>query len=377
MLTKPPILFVIMAIVIFCPTQPVLAAADLNQAVEELASNLNAASQGKVRQVGDTGLLLIEFEGGGSPAVGSAVEVVRPGASGEESIGTAEVIQARSNKAVAKIMGQSALSPQVNDRVYLPQGGRVVVVPFTYNQTPTQFSNTLQDKLVTTMVQKGFRVVERNQLEQVLREQKLTYSGLFDLKSAKSVGKLLGAGEMVLGTIQDQGNTVAINARLVELETADILKATEVTLPKTPVITKELEQALTPSPEIGGPPVGVTPPIQTVNEGGITFTLQTCSKSGGKVTCKFRVTSNEKDQDFGLVGGRIFDENGEEYKSGSNNKLANKIGRYPASYLVADVPVNLIVGFEETPPNINIISLLELQFSNFPTIRFRNITLSK
>lgn len=400
MFARYPILCAVIGIALIFPVHPTYAAADLNQAVVELATHLMAVSQGKLMRVGETGLLYIEFEGSSSPAVGSAVEVVRPQAAGEESVGMAEVVQVRNNKAVAKLVDKSAMTPQVSDRVYPLQGkrGGVVVTPFTYNQTPTQFSVTLQEKLVTTLVQKGLKVVERSQLERVLQEQKLTYSGLVDLQSAKSIGKLLGAGEMVMGTLQDQGNTVAVNARLVNLETADILRATEVTLPKTPVITKELEQALEEPGIIGGAGSAAgggsksesKKPQQTVEVSGYTFNLQECNNSGGTTTCNMLVTSNKQDRKLEIHGGRhgdrnrIIDETGNEYLL-SNAQLGSNTGLYVSNSLSTDIPTRLIVNFEQVPNHINKIKLLELEMyskSHNTTrakllVKFTNIPISK
>ena len=119
---------------------------------------------------------------------------------------------------------------------------RTVVAPLSYRQGVTEFSLELQERLVTTLVQRGLPVVERSQLERILQEQQLSYSGLFNIGSAQEVGRLLGAELMLLGTINDQGNTITLNTRLVDLGTASIVAASVVELPKTPLIVQGLER---------------------------------------------------------------------------------------------------------------------------------------
>src|SRR5947209_5082414 len=51
------------------------------------------------------------------------------------------------------------------------------------------------------------RVVEREQLQAVLDEQKLSHSGKIDTRTAARIGKLLGARYLVLGTYFDAVGT--------------------------------------------------------------------------------------------------------------------------------------------------------------------------
>jgi hypothetical protein len=86
------------------------------------------------------------------------------------------------------------------------------------------------------------KVVERSQLEQVLAEQKLGYSGLVKLDSAKKLGELLGADTIVLGSLRDLGETVDVNARLVALESGTGVSAAQARIAKTQVVGQQLGQ---------------------------------------------------------------------------------------------------------------------------------------
>jgi hypothetical protein len=69
----------------------------------------------------------------------------------------------------------------------------------------------------------GFTVVERAEIGRLLGEQRLQVSGAVDSSAAVRVGKLLGAGVLLLGNIQKVGGRYQVNARLVDAESGVVL----------------------------------------------------------------------------------------------------------------------------------------------------------
>src|SRR4029077_14015275 len=69
------------------------------------------------------------------------------------------------------------------------------------------------------------RVVERERLQAVLDEQKLGHGGKIDSRTAARIGKLLGARYLVLGTYFDAMGAFRADARLVNVETCQIVKS--------------------------------------------------------------------------------------------------------------------------------------------------------
>lgn len=122
---------------------------------------------------------------------------------------------------------------------------RVAVLRFENSSTKKgdmeQIGIGLSDMLITTLVQTGkYEVIEREQLEKVLKEQKLGLSGFVDLDTAKKVGKILGLDALFIGKLtkyqeevkQDiwTGYTsyivrVAIDVRMIDVETGKIILA--------------------------------------------------------------------------------------------------------------------------------------------------------
>jgi TolB-like protein len=69
------------------------------------------------------------------------------------------------------------------------------------------------------------QVVERDRLQALLDEQKLAKSGKIDASTAARIGKLLGARYLVLGSYFDALGAFRVDARLVDVETGQILKS--------------------------------------------------------------------------------------------------------------------------------------------------------
>jgi len=116
-----------------------------------------------------------------------------------------------------------------------------------------------QDVFVTELVKSGkFRVVEREQLAALMQEKNLTLSGDVDPKTAVKIGKLLGVNYLLTGAVTEYGVTdksahgsgvrrlpgfsagkrsftAAMNARLIDTNTGEIVWADEATAEESSV----------------------------------------------------------------------------------------------------------------------------------------------
>ncbi len=69
----------------------------------------------------------------------------------------------------------------------------------------------------------AFTVVERGEIGRLLSEQRLQSSGAVDSDTAVKLGKVLGAGIILLGNIQKVDGKYQVNTRLVNAETSAVL----------------------------------------------------------------------------------------------------------------------------------------------------------
>lgn len=93
--------------------------------------------------------------------------------------------------------------------------------------------NAAED-LHTAMIRSGFALVERGQLDAVLRELKIQDTALVDPATAQKIGRLAGCDVLLLGSISDRRDRLVINARLIETATGRSLAADrlEITRPE-------------------------------------------------------------------------------------------------------------------------------------------------
>ena len=93
----------------------------------------------------------------------------------------------------------------------------------------------IQEKIISALAGQGnFKIIEREQLDKILAEQRLQASGLVDNASAAEIGKLLGADGIMVGTITEYGRTIypkarlTVNVRVVDTKTGLVKWATEI-----------------------------------------------------------------------------------------------------------------------------------------------------
>lgn len=84
----------------------------------------------------------------------------------------------------------------------------------------------LADMLVSDLGALGaFKIVEREELQKIVKEQELALSGLLDEAKAPQVGKLLNADVLVYGSFIAAGGSVRLDAKAVTVETGSVLCA--------------------------------------------------------------------------------------------------------------------------------------------------------
>nr|CBX27328.1 hypothetical protein N47_H21500 [uncultured Desulfobacterium sp.] len=72
------------------------------------------------------------------------------------------------------------------------------------------------------------QIVEREKIQAILKEIALGQSGSIDQATAVKAGKLLGAQSIVFGSFMVLGNNVRLDARIIKVETGEVLTAESV-----------------------------------------------------------------------------------------------------------------------------------------------------
>ena len=124
------------------------------------------------------------------------------------------------------------LSKQISDGLTENQKQIIAVVEFVdLEGRVTSFGRFVAEELITRVYQtKKFKVIERQLLNKIVSEQRLSLGGMIDQTSAQKLGKLLGVDAIASGTVTDLGKTLRVNARLISTGTGEVfaVAATEI-----------------------------------------------------------------------------------------------------------------------------------------------------
>jgi hypothetical protein len=90
---------------------------------------------------------------------------------------------------------------------------------------------------VTRLLDAGFQIVERRNLDAVLKEQELSLSDLADQANAAQVGMFLAADYILTGTVMEMEESLVIFSRIINVETAVIETAAQIIVPKEDIPT--------------------------------------------------------------------------------------------------------------------------------------------
>lgn len=108
----------------------------------------------------------------------------------------------------------------------------MAILPFENNSVtdPDKFaplSKGLSAMLITDLKNSGtsLKLIEREKIQALLKEVALGQSGSVDQATAVKAGKMLGAQSIVFGSFMVLGNKVRMDARIIRVETSEVMMA--------------------------------------------------------------------------------------------------------------------------------------------------------
>ena len=263
----------------------------------------------------------------------------------------------------------------------------------------SELGRFIPEELTTRLfMTRRFEVVERQLLNQVLREQDLGSSGIIDAASAAEIGRMLGVEAIVSGTITDLTYAIRINARVIATETAGIFGVSSATIEKEDHLNAMMGRgvgshdrppaAASRDEHRSGPPnTGPGEPapagLPVVEDDNFQYRITSARKTGDNRAIVDVVITNtgHSDQELSVQREtRFFDNMGQSYQCVSRTIGSNRATWGGFSHLfISNVPTRLVIEFEEVDPNAKSISLLQLRLntrgrSSFD-VNIRNIPL--
>lgn len=267
----------------------------------------------------------------------------------------------------------------------------IAVVDFTDLQgNVTELGRFLAEEFSVKLATSGksFEVVDRTHLKSIIKEHKLSETGIIDSATARKLGSIAGVEALVTGTMTPFGDTIRLSAKILDTETAKIITAQTMNIPKTGALTELVNRSIEEVQQktyqartvaaVSNAPPPVPEAMQTKEIEGFAFYLQSCVRSDKTLKFGFLVESKEKDQNIAVHvrGTRFFDNFGNEYGPSQIN-ISNKGIHYgkTSSLLVAKIPTKMVITFKDINPKAVSVPLLEVNCGKFK-FQMRNIPIN-
>lgn len=153
--------------------------------------------------------------------------------------------------AVAQVSGTvedgiAKLAQQIIERSNAVGRNTIAVLPFqNVDGSCSVFGIYLVDEIILNLFStsgSNLEIIERAQLQAIIREAKIGELGLLDPKTTKELGRVSGVQALVIGTVTQLADRVRINARLIGADTGRTVSAAAATVPRTGTVIQLLEQ---------------------------------------------------------------------------------------------------------------------------------------
>ncbi len=99
---------------------------------------------------------------------------------------------------------------------------RLAVLDFTPNNTTKEYALSVRNKMEVALFQtKAFKLVERREINSILREHGLQMTGVTDTSSALEVGRLLAAEYIAVGSV-DRTSGYTVTLKIIKVERGSV-----------------------------------------------------------------------------------------------------------------------------------------------------------
>ncbi|MGX9726028.1 MAG: FlgO family outer membrane protein [Candidatus Electronema sp. VV] len=139
------------------------------------------------------------------------------------------------------------LSAQMAEKIAGKGKKTVAVVDFTDLQgNVTELGRFLAEELSGSLSkgERGFEVVNRSNLKQLIQEYKLFSTGVIDQKAAMKLGEFSGIEALITGTITPFTENIRVSTSVLDIKTAKAIDNERENIPRTKDINELLEKAI-------------------------------------------------------------------------------------------------------------------------------------
>jgi TolB-like protein len=280
------------------------------------------------------------------------------------------------------------LSGKIAEKIAAASKKKIAVVDFTdLDGIVTELGRFLAEEFSNALAGtgKGFIVVDRIHLKTLLKEHNLSSTGLIDQNIVRQLGKIAGVDVLVTGSLTPLGESVRINVKVLDIETAAVIEAARGNIAMTDAIKSLMAKEISfpGKSDPGSTPRRTTAQsIQKVEEKGFVFEVLGCKVAGKTVSCILLITNKEKDRRLYIHSSDtgLFDDFGNEYPF-SKIQIGKRIETYSISkVLFSGVSTKTILTFEDISPHATMASDIVIDCHSGGkdfAVKFRGIPFSK
>jgi curli biogenesis system outer membrane secretion channel CsgG len=201
---------------------------------------------------------------------------------------------------------------------------KVTVIDFTDLQGgSSELGKYIAEQLTVDLVisKKDFSVLDRANLKSILAEHKLTATGLIDPDTAKKLGQFAGVDAIILGTITPKDQNIALTAKIITTDTAEIIGAAKAAFKADRTIQQLQSTPSTGNNVLSGAGAGADlsedKPKVVKSFGNLIVELQSLKiVNGGQYLLTMTLTNRSKTRSIWVAGSSrasLFDPNGNQF----------------------------------------------------------------
>jgi len=133
-----------------------------------------------------------------------------------------------------------------------------------------QFGRLVAERITSNLVRakRSFSVVDRQHLMDLLQEIEKGASGLMDMKTVQRLGKMANADTMIAGTMSLSGECVLIMAKVLSVETAEVIWIEEIQIRRTRAVDELWAKVIVQPPKAQTPVQSTTPALASASAPG-------------------------------------------------------------------------------------------------------------
>jgi len=271
----------------------------------------------------------------------------------------------------------------------------VAVVDFTDLQgCVTELGRFMAEEFSASLAEegKGFEVVDRTNLNVILKENHLAERGVIDPSAVRKIGQIAGVDALISGTLTPLGDTVHVVVKVLDSTDARVIVATRGDIARTKGMDELLAKGVTncaglatslgnqgPSQTSAGMAPAQSPgEVSSLQWGDMVITIDTCRHSSDQIRCLGTIVNKGKEREYTSIDGNssIIDNFGNQ---SSGFRQINIGSGSDFAYLDPDLPLRFSIqssGFADDATSVSISISVRVD-NNYVTHVLRHIPLQK